>query len=66
MEVLPDKVIILTDMALSRDEINFADAHAELKRAEETLAQKRGGDDSAERRAVAWAQAKLEVTRRPA
>jgi len=65
MEVLPDKVIILTDAALSRDEIDIEATRAELRRAEEALAQKRGADDAAERRAVAWANAKLEVRRVP-
>src|SRR5271166_3156934 len=44
MEVLPDRVIVLTDAAIS---------------------QKRGVDDGEERHAVAWAQARLEVTHRP-
>jgi F-type H+-transporting ATPase subunit epsilon len=61
MQVLPDRVIILTDTALSRDEVDAVAARAELKRAEEALAQKKGADDLPERRAVAWAQAKLEV-----
>jgi F-type H+-transporting ATPase subunit epsilon len=65
MEVLPEKVIILTDVALTRDEIDVEQARADLKRAEEALAQKRGADDSAERRAIAWAQARLEVAHRP-
>jgi len=65
MEVLPDKVIILTDVALSRDEIDVEQVRAELKRAEEALAQKRGSDDTAERRAIAWAHACLEVAHRP-
>ena len=65
MEVLPDKVIILTDLARARGEVNVEDARAELKRAEDALAQKRGADDKAERHAVAWAQALVEVSRRP-
>ena len=65
MEVLPEKVIILTDVALTRDEIDVEQARADLKRAEEALAQKRGADDSAERRAIAWAHARLEVAHRP-
>ncbi len=65
MQVLADKVIILTDVAFSREEVNVEEAREELKRAEEALAQKRGGDDSGERRAVAWAQARLDVTSRP-
>jgi F-type H+-transporting ATPase subunit epsilon len=65
MQILPDKVIILTDLALSREEVNLDEARADLKRAEEALAQKRGGDDSQERRALAWAQARLDVLHRP-
>jgi F-type H+-transporting ATPase subunit epsilon len=65
MEVLPDRVIVLTDAAVSRDDIDVEATRAELKRAEEALAQKRGVDDGKERHAVAWAQAKLEVTHRP-
>lgn len=65
MEILADKVLILADMALSRDEVNVEDARADLRRAEEELAQKRGGDDAVQRRAVAWARARLEVTSRP-
>lgn len=65
MEVLPDKVIILTDVALARDEINVEQARAELKRAEEALAQKRGADDTAERHAVSWALTCLEIAHQP-
>ena len=65
MEVLPEKVIILTDVALARDEIDVEQTRADLKRAEEALAQKRGADDSAERHAIAWAHARLEVAHRP-
>lgn len=65
MEILPDRVIILTDRALSRDEVDVEAARADLKRAEEALAQKRGADDSQERRNIAWAQARLAITARP-
>ena len=65
MEILAERVIILTDLALSRDEVDVEAARADLKRAEEALAQKRGGDDAQERRAVAWAHARLEVSARP-
>jgi F-type H+-transporting ATPase subunit epsilon len=65
MEVLSDRVIILTDAAMSRDEVDVEAVRAEIKRAEEALVQKRGADDAMERHAVAWAQAKLEVTHRP-
>ncbi|HME80489.1 MAG TPA: ATP synthase F1 subunit epsilon [Candidatus Eremiobacteraceae bacterium] len=64
MEVLPDRVIVLTDMALAKDEVDVEAARAELKRAEEALAQKKGPDDSEERAALAWAHAKLEVAGR--
>ena len=65
MQILADRVIILTDRALSRVEVDVEAARADLKRAEEALAQKRGADDLQERRAVAWAQARLAVTARP-
>jgi F-type H+-transporting ATPase subunit epsilon len=65
MQILADRVIILTDRALARDEVDVEEARADLKRAEEALAQKRGADDSQERRSVAWAQARLAITARP-
>jgi F0F1-type ATP synthase epsilon subunit len=65
MQILPDRVVILTDLALSRDEIDHEAARADLKRAEEALALKRGADDTQERRDVAWAQARLAITARP-
>ncbi len=65
MQILADRVIILTDLALSRDEVDVEAARADLQRAEQALAQKRGADDSRERQAVAWAQARLAVTARP-
>ena len=65
MQVLADRVTILTDLALSRDEIDVEAARTDLKRAEEALAQKRGADDAQERRDVAWAQARLAITARP-
>ncbi|MDQ2817675.1 MAG: ATP synthase F1 subunit epsilon [Candidatus Eremiobacteraeota bacterium] len=61
MEILPDKVVVLTDVALAAVEIDTDEARAELKQAEEALVQKRGADDAVERRAVAWACAKLET-----
>lgn len=64
MEVLPDRVIVLTDLALAKTEVDVEATRAELRRAEEALAQKKGADDSQERRAIAWAHAKLEVAGR--
>lgn len=66
MQIIADKVIILTDVALSRDEVNVEEARVDLKRAEEQLLQKRGSDDSAQRQAIAWAQARLDVAHRQA
>jgi F-type H+-transporting ATPase subunit epsilon len=66
MQILPDKVIVLTDIALTKADIDADAARADLRRAEEQLAAKRGGDDKAERDAIAWANARLEVTHRPA
>jgi len=65
MEILPDHVVILTDLALSREEIDVEAARGDLKRAEEALAQKKGADDVQERRDVAWAHARLTITARP-
>jgi F-type H+-transporting ATPase subunit epsilon len=61
MQITPAKVIVLTDLALAAGEINVEAARREHKRAEEELAQKHGVDDHAERKAVAWALAQLEV-----
>ena len=61
MQITPAKVIVLTDLCLAADEVDAEAARREQKRAEEALAQKRGSDDSAERIAVAWAAAQLEV-----
>jgi|SRR5450755_795402 F-type H+-transporting ATPase subunit epsilon len=61
MQITPAKVIVLTDVALAAEEIDADAARLDHKRAEEALAQKRGTDDRAERNAVAWAVAKLEV-----
>jgi F-type H+-transporting ATPase subunit epsilon len=65
LSAVADKVIILTDVALAREEINAEEARADLRRAEEGLAQKRGQDDGAERNAVAWARTRVELTTRP-
>jgi F-type H+-transporting ATPase subunit epsilon len=61
MQITPAKVIVLTDVALAADEIRVEAVLLEKQRAEEALAQKRGSDDRAERNAVAWAVAQLEV-----
>ncbi|MBC5825690.1 MAG: ATP synthase F1 subunit epsilon [Candidatus Eremiobacteraeota bacterium] len=63
MEVLARKVVVLTDVALSAGEVDVDQAAADLKRGEEALSQKRGQDDRAERDAVAWASARLEVAK---
>lgn len=65
MQILPDHVVILTDLALAREEIDVDAARSDLKRAEEALAQKHGADDTQERQDVAWAQARLAITARP-
>jgi F-type H+-transporting ATPase subunit epsilon len=61
MQITPAKVIVLTDLALAAGEINVEAVRRDHKRAEEELAQKHGVDDRAERKAVAWALAQLEV-----
>lgn len=66
VEVLPDKVIVLTDLALAADEVDIVAARADLKRAAQALAQKREGDEDATyRHDVAWAQARIDVTHTP-
>lgn len=64
MEILPDKVVVLTDTAAAASDIDVDAARAELQSAQERLAGKRGADDQVERDAVAWASARLEVARR--
>ena len=64
MQILPERVVVLSDVALAATDIDADAARTELRRAEETLAAKRGVDDLAERRAAAWASARLEVAHR--
>jgi len=64
MQILPDRVLVLTDVALTESEIDADTARADLRRAEEEVAAKRGADDASERRAASWAQARLEVAHR--
>ncbi len=64
LQVLHNKIAVLSDMALGAADIDVATASAELKRAEEALSQKRGSDDRAERESVAWATAQLQVARK--
>ena len=63
MQITPAKCVVLTEMALGASEIDRDEAQAEYRRAAESLAQKRGVDDTHERAAVAWASAKLDVAR---
>jgi F-type H+-transporting ATPase subunit epsilon len=65
MEILPDRVVVLTDLALTASDIDEDAVRAQLRRAEEELAAKHGADDAQQRRAVAWANARLEVAHRP-
>lgn len=64
MQILPERVVVLTDVALASSDVDVDAARADLRRAEEQLAAKRGADDRAERDAVAWANARLEVAHR--
>lgn len=64
VQVLPDKVLVLTDVALAPNEIDVDKTRADLRHAEEALGGKHGADDVAERRAIAWANAKLETAHR--
>ena len=65
MQITPERVSILTDLAVTRDEVDADAVRADLKRAEEAIAQKHGSDDAAERDALAWAHARLALTARP-
>lgn len=65
MQILPDKVLVLTDVALTSNEIDVERTRAELAQAQEAAMAKRGSDDRAERDAVAWATAKLDTAHRP-
>lgn len=65
LQATADRVIILTDLAQSPDEVNAEEARADLRRAEEALGQKHGHEDAEERAVVAWARARLELTARP-
>ena len=64
MQILPDKVVVLTDTALAAPDVDADAARADLRRAEEQLASIRGSDDKAARDAIAWANARLEVAHR--
>lgn len=65
MQVLPDKVLVLTDVALAPNEIDVDKTRAELRDAGAAVAGKHGADDKAERDALAWATAKLDAAHRP-
>lgn len=65
MQVVKDRVIVLTETALTAQDVDVEAARSDLKRAEEALALKKGDDEKAERQAVAWAQARLDVAHRP-
>jgi F-type H+-transporting ATPase subunit epsilon len=65
MEILPDKVVVLTDTAMAAADVDVEAARADLREAEAQLASNRGADDSAQRAAIAWANARLEVAHRP-
>ena len=65
VQVTPDRVAILTDMAIKANDIDEAKAEEARKRAEERLAEKLTGEDSALVQAsLANALAQLKVKRR--
>jgi F-type H+-transporting ATPase subunit epsilon len=65
VEVLPDKVSVITDMAIRADDINEAEAEAARKRAEEALTQKLSDDENAAvQAALQKSLAQLHVKRR--
>ena len=61
-QIMPDKVVLLTDVAVAEADVNVDEARADLRKAEE--AERGGGDDSAQRDAIAWANARLTVAHR--
>ena len=63
-QVLPDKVVVLTDTALEASEVDVDAARADLRRAEEAAAAHRSADDAVQREAIAWANARLAVAHR--
>jgi len=65
MQILPDKVVVLTDTAMAPADVDVESARADLREAEAQIAGNRGGDDAAQRTAIAWANARLEVAHRP-
>jgi len=65
MEILPHKVVVLTDTAMAAADVDVEAARADLREAEMQLASNRGADDAVPRAAIAWANARLEVARRP-
>lgn len=60
LHILPDKVVVLTDLALGPQEIDADAARADLRRAEQGSAGSKDGD-AEHRRAAAWANARLEL-----
>jgi len=64
MQILPDKVTVLTDIALAAADVDIEATRAELRQAEADLGGGRGGDDGTARAAIAWANARLEVAHR--
>lgn len=64
LQIMPDKVIVLTDVALSASEIDADAARADLRRAEEQLSSAHVDDDTAQRHTISWANARLEVAHR--
>jgi len=66
VEVGPDRVSVLTDMAMKAEEINEQEAEAARKRAEEALASHKLGSDeeAAVQAALQRTLAKLQVKRR--
>ncbi|MBV8171568.1 MAG: ATP synthase F1 subunit epsilon [Candidatus Eremiobacteraeota bacterium] len=66
MQVMPDRVIVLSDRAIGADEVEYETARSAYQRALEALAAKKGADDSAERIAVAFFEATLKLTGRSA
>ena len=65
-QILPEKVIVLTDIALDASEVDVDAARADLRHAQEASASERTADDRERREAIAWAAARLAVAHRQA
>jgi F-type H+-transporting ATPase subunit epsilon len=64
MQIMPDRVIILSERVVAPSEVDVETARRDHQRALEALAEKEGVDDAAERVAVAFSDAMLKLAGR--